>query len=119
MDFDPETGVILYRDKVELKEKKVNLKAKTLAVALKKESGEMETLTAREDVIIVQGNYEGRGEEARYDLQNEVLTVIGNPVLIDKDKGKIEGSKLTFYMADGRIVIENKDSERSETIIKS
>jgi hypothetical protein len=26
---------------------------------------------------------------------------------------------LTFYMADGRIVVENKDRERSVTIIKS
>ncbi len=44
---------------------------------------------------------------------------MGNPILIDEDKGKTEGSKLTFYMADGRIVIENKDRERSETVIKS
>lgn len=119
MDFDPEKNLILYRDKVVLKEKNVNLRAQTLLIALEKEGGEMETITAQKEVVIVQGSYEGRGEEARFDLKQEVLTVVGNPVLIDKDKGEIEGSKLTFYIADGRIVIENKDTERSETVIKS
>ncbi len=86
---------------------------------MEKEGGKIKTISAEKDVAIVQGNYEGRGKKARYDLENEVITVVGNPVLIDKDKGVIEGSKLTFYMADDRIVIENEDSERSETVIKS
>ena len=119
MDFDPEKNLILYKNKVVLKEKNVKLSAQTLLIALDKEGGKIETISAQEDVAVFQGNYEGRGEKARYDLENEVLTVVGNPVLIDKDKGKIEGSKLTFYMADDRIVIENEDSERSKTVIKS
>jgi lipopolysaccharide transport protein LptA len=119
MDFDPEKNLILYRNRVILEEKNVNLKAQILLVALEKEEGTIETITAQKDVVMVQGSYEGQGEEARYDLKKETITVVGNPVLIDKDKGKIEGSKLTFYMADGRIVIENKDNKRSETVIKS
>jgi lipopolysaccharide transport protein LptA len=119
MDFDPEKNLIIYRNKVVLREKNMNLSAQTLLIALEKEGGKIKTMNAQKDVVIVQGNYEGRGEKARYDLENEILTVVGNPVLTDKDKGKIEGSKLTFYMADGRIVIENEDSERSETVIKS
>jgi len=119
MDFDPEKNLILYRNKVVLEEKNVHLRAQNLLIALEKEGGVVETITAQKEVVMVQGSYEGRGEEAIYDLNQEVLTVVGNPVLIDKDKGKIEGTKLTFYMADDRIVIENKDSERSETVIKS
>ncbi len=119
MEFDPEKDHILYRNKVLLKEENVNLRAQLLLIALDKESGKIVTVTAQKEVEIVQGSYEGRGDEAQYDIRNEVLTVVGNPVLIDKDKGRIEGSKLTFYMADGRIVVENKDSERSETVIKS
>jgi lipopolysaccharide transport protein LptA len=119
MNFDPEKNLILYKNKVALKVKNVKMSAQTLLIALDKEGGRIKTISAQEDVAILQGNYEGRGKEARYDLENEVLTVVGNPVLIDKDKGKIEGSKLTFYMADDRIVIENEDSERSETVIKS
>lgn len=119
LDFDPEKNLIIYRNKVVLEEKNVNLRAQNLLIALEKEGGTIETITAQKEVVMVQGSYEGRGEEARYDLKQEILTMVGNPVLIDKDKGKIEGSKLTFYMADDRIVIENKDSKRSETVIKS
>jgi len=119
MEFDPEKNLIHYLEKVELKAKNIILKAQTLLIAYDQEEGEMASIVAEKDVIVVQGRYEGRGEEARFDVKDEVVTVVGNPVLIDEDKGKTEGSKLTFYMADGRIVIENKDRERSETVIKS
>ncbi|MDH4217406.1 MAG: hypothetical protein OEY18_01495 [Candidatus Aminicenantes bacterium] len=119
MEYDAEKNLIHYLDKVELKTESIILKAQTLLIALEQEGGEMASIVAQKDVVVLQGRYEGRGEEARFDLKDEVITVVGNPILIDEDKGKTEGSKLTFYMADGRIVIENKDRERSETVIKS
>ncbi|GAH32736.1 unnamed protein product, partial [marine sediment metagenome] len=61
---------------------------------------------------------EGRGEEAIYDPDKESVVLLGNPVLIDKDKGITRGDKLTFYLADDRILVENKARERSATVIK-
>jgi lipopolysaccharide transport protein LptA len=119
MEYDAEKNLIHYLDKVELKTESIILKAQTLLIALEQDGGEMASIVAQKDVVLLQGRYEGRGEEARFDLKDEVITVVGNPILIDEDQGKTEGSKLTFYMADGRIVIENKDRERSETVIKS
>ena len=43
---------------------------------------------------------------------------MGNPVLIDKDRGITRGDKLTFCLADDRILVENKARERSATVIK-
>ena len=78
----------------------------------------MINIVARDKVVVKQKDYEGLGDEARFDVREEIITVVGNPVLIDKDKGRTEGGKLTFYMTDGRILIENKDRDRSVTIIK-
>ncbi len=119
MEFNPEKNLVHYLEKVELKVKNMILKAQTIIITYEQEEGEMASIVAEKDVVVVLGRYEGRGEEARFDVKNEIVTVIGNPVLIDEDKGKTEGSKLTFYMSDGKIVIENKDRERSETVIKS
>ncbi len=118
MEYDPEKNMIVYRDNVKLKTNDVVLSAKLLMIALEKESGDMVNIEARDQVVVVKKPYEGHGDEASFDVKEEVITVVGNPVFIDKDKGKMEGGKLTFYMADGRIVVENKDRERSVTYIK-
>lgn len=119
MNFKPEENLIFFKEKGSLKVKNTNLKAHSIFVYLKGKKGDMENIFAQGKVIIVQNLREGRGEEARYDLHKETIVLLGNPVLIDKDKGIVNGDKLTFYMADGRIVVENKDRERSVTVIKS
>ena len=118
MEYNPEKNVIEYRENVTLKARDVVLTAKLVTIALEKESGEMLSVVAHDQVVVKQKSYEGHGEEAKFDVREEIITVVGNPVFIDKDKGKTEGGKLTFYMADGRIVVENKDRERSVTVIK-
>ena len=70
-------------------------------------------------MIIVQQQSEGRGKEAHFDVENEAIVLLGNPVLIDKNRGKIEGDKLTFFLADDRIIVENQGKERSLSVIKS
>ncbi len=118
MAFDHEKNLITYTDGVSLKIKDLTIKCRALTISVDKESGEMVNMTANQQVVVLQKMYEGRGEEARFDVRDEIITVIGNPVLIDKERGKTEGGKLTFSMADDRIVIENKDRERSITVIK-
>jgi lipopolysaccharide export system protein LptA len=118
VEYDPEKSMIVYKDNVKLKTNDVVLSAKLLMIALEKESGDMVNIEAHDHVAVVKKPYEGHGDEANFDVKEEVITVVGNPVFIDKDKGKMEGGKLTFYMADGRIVVENKDRERSVTYIK-
>ncbi len=119
MEYDPEKNLIMYRGDVKLKVKDIVLTSKLLVISLDEESGDMKKIVARNKVVVKQEAYEGQGEEARFDVREEIITVLGNPVLIDKDKGKTEGGKLTFYIPDGRIVVENEDRERSITIIKS
>jgi lipopolysaccharide export system protein LptA len=94
------------------------LLAQSLSVSLHQESAELLNISAYSDVKIIQNTYEGRGKEARYNLGKEMIVLLGDPVLIDKDRGKTEGDKLTFSLGDGKIFIENQDQKRSKTIIK-
>jgi lipopolysaccharide export system protein LptA len=119
MEYDPEKNRIQYREKAELKVKDIDLTARILNILLDEETGDMRDIVASDKVVVIQEDYSGHGDEAKFDVKKEIITVSGNPVLIDKNKGRTEGGKLTFYMADGRIVVENKDRERSVTVIKS
>ncbi len=118
MEFKPVESVIIYKTDCKLNVRDTELRAQSLSVSLYQESAELLNILAYSDVIIIQNTYEGRGKEARYNLGKEMIVLLGDPVLIDKDKGKTEGDKLTFSLGDGKIFIENQDQKRSETIIK-
>ena len=119
MDYVPGQRKIAFAGSCGLKTAALQMTSTSLEIRLAEEGSEMEGLLARGKVVIVQEGKEGRGEEALYDLKADTVVLTGNPVLVDKDKGITEGDKLTFHLGDGRISIENKERDRSATVIKS
>ena len=73
---------------------------------------------AEGEVSIQKGQVEGKGKQARYYVTNNSIILVGNPVVIDKIRGETRGDKLTFFLADDRILVENQERERSVTEIK-
>ncbi|NIM90349.1 MAG: hypothetical protein GTO17_05300 [Candidatus Aminicenantes bacterium] len=118
MSFHPEANIITFEEKSSLRVRNVDLRAQSVSVHLE-EGGEIMTIVAQGEVRIVQEATEGRGERADYELKKEAITLTGDPVVVDKDRGMTRGDKLTFHIADGRITVENKEQERSLTVIKS
>ncbi len=118
MTYHPEQNLVFYEKRSSLKVKDIDLRAQSVSVYMSEEKGNMEKIVALKDVVIVQSLGEGRGEEAIYDPDKDSVVLLGNPVLIDKDRGITRGDKLTFYLADDRILVENKARERSATVIK-
>jgi lipopolysaccharide transport protein LptA len=119
MRYDPKEKKIAFEGKCVLETPQIHLTSGALDIRFGEDGREMERLLARTKVVIVQDNKEGRGEDADYDLRTDTVVLTGNPVLVDKDKGVTEGDKLTFKLADGKILIENKEKDRSATVIKS
>jgi len=119
MRFDPEKNQLDYEGNCQLKMQDVALRSASLQVSLDVDQGELLRIIGRERVVVTQGSHEGRGETADYDLQAEEISLTGNPVLLDKTRGRTEGDKLTFHIPDGKIIVENKDRKRSTTLIKS
>jgi len=119
MSYNPEEKAIIFSgDPCSLKAREVRMTSQSININLGEGQGEMRKFLAKGKVIIIQQQSEGRGEEAHFDVENETIVLLGNPVLIDKNKGKIEGDKLTFFIADDRITVENQGQERSLTVIK-
>jgi len=118
MNFHPEANLIVFEEKSSLRVRNIDLRAQRVSVHLE-EGGEIKTIVAQGEVRIVQETTEGRGERADYELKKETITLTGDPVVVDKDRGMTRGDKLTFHMGDGRITVENRERERSLTVIKS
>jgi lipopolysaccharide export system protein LptA len=118
LTFNPKDRLLTFEKACWLMTENVDLKAGQIAVKLEDNQGTIQTIEARTSVVILSGLREGRGNAAFYDLARDTVELTGNPTLMDKEKGMIEGDKLTFYLGDGRIHVENRDRERSVTVIK-
>jgi lipopolysaccharide transport protein LptA len=118
MSYTPENHQLVYKEACTLNVKNYTMSSKTMAVSLKKEDGKMKMIDALANVVITQESKEGRGGEAHYSPDQGMIILTGTPQLTDKNKGTSRGDKLTFYLSDGRILVENKERERSETVIK-
>lgn len=119
MKYTPEERTIFFEEDSILKLEKLTLKAQSLFLHLEEEKAEVREIVGENEVHILQDQSEATGEKARMNVNKEWIILLGNPVLIDKDRGEIKGDKLTFHIPDDRIVVENKDRERSITIVKS
>ncbi len=119
MSYVPKGKTIKFAGGSFLNTNAMKLTSADLSIRLKEEGNEMDRILAKGKVVILQETKEGRGEEANYDLKADTVVLTGSPVLVDKEKGITEGDKLTFYLGDGRILIENKERGRSATVIKS
>lgn len=118
MSYNTEEKTLIFSDACSLKARDVLMTSQSLQIYLGEGQGEMRKFLAKGKVIIAKQQSEGRGEVAHFDVENETIVLLGNPVLIDKNKGKIEGDKLTFFIADDKIIVENQGQERSLSTIK-
>jgi lipopolysaccharide transport protein LptA len=117
--FLPQQNLLTYEEACWLKSTKVRLNSERIKVLFREKSAEIQQIEAQGKVTIAEELREGRGENALYLLDEETMVLTGNPKVTDKEKGIIEGDKLTFRLGEGRIQVENKARERSTTVIKS
>ncbi|MBD3413154.1 MAG: hypothetical protein GF421_01830 [Candidatus Aminicenantes bacterium] len=118
MEFDPRDNMIKYQLDCRMEMGEVELTSGSLSIQMQRDSNEVKSITALDSVKVFMGEYEGRGERAVYNLDNESVVLTENPVLLEENGGKTQGDKLTFRMSDDRIIVENRGDERSVTVIK-
>ncbi len=119
MMYYPSPRTVSFRGRSYVRAPRARLTAETVAITLVEGKRELKDLRAEGQVVVSLDRYEGRGGQAAYDPAAESLVLTGAPVLVEKGRGETKGDKLTFRLADDKILIENKGQGRSITDIKS
>jgi len=109
LNYDPAAQKIVYGGAGILRTRDVEIRAEAITVDLA--GGEIRRVLASRQVTLFQGGgaREATGGLAVYDAAAETIVLTERPVLKEKGKGSASGEKLTFFLADGKIVVENRD----------
>lgn len=116
--FAARTNLLTFEEGAWVKTASVSLDGQSLMATLAEKKAEVQGIKAKGKVTVRDALREGQSEEASYDVEKESMVLTGNPVVRDKNRGIIRGDKLTFNLGDDRISVENKERERSTTVIK-
>ena len=119
MAIDPDNKTIVFQERCSLRARDVDLRSESIWIDMEEEGEGMQKMLAEGNVVISQQQFEAKGKRAQFDVEKETIVLMGNAVFVDKNKGRIECDKLTFYLADDRIIVENQGQERSFSVIRS
>jgi lipopolysaccharide export system protein LptA len=119
MAYRPDPRALTLSSKARVRLPEAGLEASTVTAVIGRDGRSVESLAAAGRVVVSKGRYEGRSEAASYEAATERLTLTGNPLLNDGKGGSARGAKLTFDLADDKILIENEGAGRATTVVRS
>jgi len=119
LDVDPDNRTIVFQDRCSLRAGDIRLTSASIWIDMAESGQGMTKILAEGGVAIFQHQFEARGKRAQFNIEEENIVLLGNAIFVDESRGRIECDKLTFYLADDRIVVENQGKERSFSVIKS
>ncbi|MBC7349419.1 MAG: hypothetical protein H5U05_05545 [Candidatus Aminicenantes bacterium] len=113
-----ETGQASLSGEVELGLDRLQLRAEEVFFGFAGETGDrLARLEARGRVRLDWKEYRATGRQACLDFDSQQLAVTGNPELRAATGERLEADKLTLFLADDRIRLENQKRERSLTVL--
>jgi lipopolysaccharide export system protein LptA len=119
MTFRPDTRTLALTTKTAIRLPEARLEAGAMSAFVARDGRTIESLEAKPDVIVTRGRFSGRSDAASYDASAGRIELTGRAVLTDGKGGSARGAKLTFDLADDKILIENEGPGRATTVVRS
>ncbi len=114
MFYNRENRQLRYEENVDIRQGTDRITAGKADIFMD-DKNEMSKTIAETNVVITQPNRRAIGDWAQYTAENEVAILRGNPAKIDdNENGSSQGSQMTVYMRENRVVGESQ-SEQTNT----
>lgn len=113
-----ESGLVNLSGGVEVRLDRLKLQAEEVSLNVSGEIGNrLAQLEARNRVRIDWKEYQATGRQADLDFDSQQLLLTGRPRLRAATGERLEADKLTLFLVDDRIRLENQRRERSLTVL--
>lgn len=104
---------VLVSGNVEVTQGGLSLNAARMTVAYHNSSGvEIDRIDASGNVRVARGNERARGDVAIYDLNNRIITMLGN-VELTQGTNRLTGGRLVMDLESGRSTVDGRASSPS------
>lgn len=112
--------LIHYDGHVDVKQGTDRIVSGVADVYLLKESNEVERTIAQREVVLTQPGRRGNGNWAQYTAADETVVLKGSPARVeDTEQGTTEGSRLTVYLRESRVVGDDPRGPQSPGRVRS
>ena len=120
MSYSDPNRLLHYESNVDIRQGSDRITSGVADVYLNKENNEMEKTIAQQNVVLTQPNRKGTGDWVEYTAATEVAVLKGKPARVDDaEKGNTEGSRLTVYMREDRVVADDPRGPQSPGRVRS
>ena len=119
MTYVRDNNLLRYEGNVDIRQGTDRIVAGVASVVLDK-NNEVAQTVAEQNVVVTQPKRRAVGDWAQYTAETEVIVLRGNPAQIeDAEQGSSQGSQVTVYMNENRIIGEGKTKQNSGGRVRS
>ncbi len=120
MRYSDPDRLLHYETNVDIKQGTDRMTSEVADVYLQKDANEVDHTIAQRNVTIVQPGKRGTGDWCQYTTADEVAILKGNPAHVeDVEQGTTEGSRLTMYRRENRVVVDDTRGSQSPGRVRS
>jgi lipopolysaccharide transport protein LptA len=118
MVYEEARGTVVYKGEVEIRQGDVTTKSPEATAFLDAEGSRIKSVVAGEPVEARQGLRRANGTRATYTPDSETLVLVGEKVVLEDPKQKLQGRSLTFHAGDDTILVDGREVERTESVFR-
>jgi LPS export ABC transporter protein LptC/lipopolysaccharide transport protein LptA len=118
MVYEEAKSTVVYRGDVEIRQGDITTKSPEATAFLGPDGSRVKTVVAGEPVDVRQGERRAHGTRGTYTPESETLLLVGDKVVLEDPKQKVQGRSLTFRSGDDTILVDGRDVERTESVFR-
>jgi LPS export ABC transporter protein LptC/lipopolysaccharide transport protein LptA len=118
MVYEEARGTVVYRGEVEIRQGDIVTTSPEATAFLGPDGSRVKSVVAGEPVEVRQGQRRARGTRGTYTPESETLVLVGEKVVLEDPRQKVQGRSLTFRSGDDTILVDGRDVERTESVFR-
>ena len=120
MWYSDSDRVVHYEGNVDVKQGTERITSAVTDVYLLKDTNDVEKTIAQRNVVLTQPGRRGTADWAQYTVADESVVLKGNPARVeDAEKGSSEGGRLTVYLRESTVVVDDPRGAQSTGRVRS
>ncbi len=109
MTYSDKERLIHYEGGAQVRQGTDKIEASAIDAYLKKETSEVERMTAEGKVVLTQPNRRGTGDRLAYNAEDGLAVLTGESAqVVSSEHGTVMGARLTFHSRDDKIAADNQ-----------